>query len=579
MRDYQPDEPIAGTVYRVVKQIGAGGMGTVYEVEDTSIGKHYVLKTLHPQLGTRGDLARRMENEARTLARLSHPHIVEVITAGITRDDLRLPYFVMERLNGQSLRAVVQKKGRLELPHAYHIQLELLDALEYAHNNGVIHRDVKPDNIFLHRGPSGVTTTKLLDFGIVSLLDVASRDTGGRFLGTLRYAAPEQLRGERATPKVDVYAAGLVLYEMVAGHGPFDDEKESRQVAAAHLEKPAPPLSRFVRVPPELEAIVASALAKSPHERPRDAYSFAAALRNARRVFGVEADAEAHVRTESAVMDSGASPAEYVKVSLDNPAGPVVIAPAKAVLAVAERVDPLRTPLPANTLLGMTPPTEVAGLTGATPTATTPESVDRDASTHTLAPQPSGVPAHGTEPFPTTDTTTVPYAIASRERDEEALPADPGAPPALGEGPLVLAREPRQRRGRAAFLVVGASSLVAVLVLASVLSVVRRSSPVPASAVVEGTPAASAILPAAPPAPSAVSVEVTTGPSAAAPVTESSAEGVTAPAVPLSPGPRPADGRDRREKGRAPVASQEAEKPVRVSGATPHAGDRPGPGF
>src|ERR1700686_5265662 len=133
-RDYQPGERVPGTVYEVVRLIGAGGMGTVYDVEDTTIGKRYVLKTLHPQLGEREDLARRMQSEAPVLARLNHPNIVEVITAGVTGDDLRLPYYVMERLNGQSLRVVLEKKGRLELPHAYHIGIDLLDALHHAHD-------------------------------------------------------------------------------------------------------------------------------------------------------------------------------------------------------------------------------------------------------------------------------------------------------------------------------------------------------------------------------------------------------------------------------------------------------------
>ena len=163
-----------------------------------------------------------------TLARLNHPNIVEVITAGVTTDDLRLPYYLMERLSGQSLRVVLEKKGQLELSHAYHIGIDLLDALDHAHDKGVIHRDVKPDNIFLHRTVAGITVTKLLDFGIVSMLNATSGETAGRFLGTLRYASPEQLRGDRATPKTDVYSAALVIYEIVAGRGPFDETRATR---------------------------------------------------------------------------------------------------------------------------------------------------------------------------------------------------------------------------------------------------------------------------------------------------------------------------------------------------------------
>ena len=192
-RDYQAGETIPGTIYQVIRPIGAGGMGTVYDVEDTSIGKRYVLKTLHPELGGREDLARRVNSEARVLARLNHPNIVEVVTAGVTGDDMRLPFYVMERLTGQNLRTVLQKRGRLELPHALHIAIDLLDALDHAHDKGVVHRDVKPDNVFLHKTIAGITITKLLDFGIMSLLDGGSGETAGRFLGTLRYAAPEQL--------------------------------------------------------------------------------------------------------------------------------------------------------------------------------------------------------------------------------------------------------------------------------------------------------------------------------------------------------------------------------------------------
>ena len=147
-RTYAPGIQVPGTVYQIVKILGAGGMGTVYEVEDTSVGKRYVLKTLHPELGDRQDLARRMQNEARTLARLQHPNIVEVVTAGVTNDEMKLPFYVMERLEGQNIRVVIEKMRRLSVPHAVRITIDLLDALDRAHESGVIHRDVKPDNIF-----------------------------------------------------------------------------------------------------------------------------------------------------------------------------------------------------------------------------------------------------------------------------------------------------------------------------------------------------------------------------------------------------------------------------------------------
>jgi serine/threonine-protein kinase len=287
-RDYQPGEHVPGTVYRVIRLIGAGGMGTVYDVEDTTVGKRYVLKTLHPELHKRGDLAERMVKEARQLARVSHPNIVEVVTAGATTDDLKLPFYVMEKLNGQSLHTVLNKKGSLELPHALHIAIDLLDALENAHDKGVIHRDVKPDNIFLHINPNGQTTTKLLDFGIMRVLDEPGV-TAGRFMGTLRYAAPEQLRGETPMPQTDLYAAALVLYEMIAGKGPFDDEGDANKIAAAHLTATPPSLMHWGAVVPEaLERLVRTALSKDPLKRPKDAFTFASQLRNLNRALAAE---------------------------------------------------------------------------------------------------------------------------------------------------------------------------------------------------------------------------------------------------------------------------------------------------
>src|SRR5262245_52425740 len=168
---YEPGQVLAGTVYRIIRHLATGGMGSVYDVEDTTVEKRYVLKTLHPQLIAREDLARRMRDEAKSLAKLQHPNIVDVITAGITTDAIKMPFYVMERLIGQNLRFVLQKQGPLDPVHCFRIASDVADALEHAHENSIVHRDVKPENIFLHRTPNGITTTKLLDFGIVRLLD------------------------------------------------------------------------------------------------------------------------------------------------------------------------------------------------------------------------------------------------------------------------------------------------------------------------------------------------------------------------------------------------------------------------
>jgi serine/threonine-protein kinase len=277
---YEPGEVLPGSVYRVIRHLATGGMGTVYEVEDTTVEKRYVLKTLHPQLVSREDLARRMRDEARSLAKLHHPNIVEVITAGVTSDHMKMPFYVMERLVGQNLRVVLQKKKVLDVATAFRIAIDVLDALEHAHAHAIVHRDVKPENIFLHRSASGMTTTKLLDFGIVRLLDRNASQTKGNFIGTPRYASPEQITGGAIGPPSDIYSLACVLYEMLAGRGAFDDAGDAYAVCAAHAQQPPPPLSRFVRVAPEIDRLVTRALSKDPGSRPRSCSAFANDLRN-----------------------------------------------------------------------------------------------------------------------------------------------------------------------------------------------------------------------------------------------------------------------------------------------------------
>ncbi len=342
---YQPGQVLPGTVYRVVRHLATGGMGSVYDVEDVTVEKRYVLKTLHPNLVSREDLALRMRDEAKSLAKLQHPNIVDVVTAGVTSDALKMPFYVMERLIGQNLRVVLDKTGVLHVPHAYRIAIDVADALEHAHENNIVHRDVKPENIFLHRNANGTTTTKLLDFGIVRLLDRKASHTHGKFIGTLRYASPEQITGRKVGPATDIYSLAVVLFEMLAGRGPFDDAGDAYAVGAAHANVPAPPLSRFVRVSPEVEHLVASALAKDPQERPRDCFAFASELRRILR------DEEAAPRSATAVnLMSAASPPTQARPadlrSLATMGGPTVqgMIPPSVVLAGPSVVaDPATT--------------------------------------------------------------------------------------------------------------------------------------------------------------------------------------------------------------------------------------------
>lgn len=308
LSEYPSGALIPGTKYKVIRKLGAGGMGIVYEVEDTTIDKRYVLKTLHAQFSARADLAARMDKEAKALARLEHKNIVQVITADVTADALKLRYFVMEKLSGHSLRTVLDNKGSLEVGAACRLMIDVLNALYHAHENRIIHRDVKPDNIFLHRDREGVTVPKLLDFGVMTSSDSRTM-TGHRFIGTLRYAAPEQLVGDKVSAQTDLYAAGLVLYEAIAGRGPFDEAGDSMAVASAHLNKVPPNISQFKPVPPALEQLIMSSLAKDANRRPKDAFSFAADLNRFLRELRTRQPAHAsELATVEAILPMTAPP-------------------------------------------------------------------------------------------------------------------------------------------------------------------------------------------------------------------------------------------------------------------------------
>ncbi len=221
---------VCGKRYRVLRVLAIGGMGDVYDVEDMSLGRHFVLKTLHHELACEGDLRRQMRREARVLGRIDHVNVVRVFTAGVTDEDL--PFFLMEKLVGASLRDVLRSGAKIPMRGAVRTVIDLLLALDHVHEMGIVHCDLKPENIFLH-GERGSVVPKLLDFGVVRLLaqGEANRCRGG----TLRYSSPEQIRGEAVGPRSDVYAMALVLYEMLAGRSPFRDIERAAELAEAQL--------------------------------------------------------------------------------------------------------------------------------------------------------------------------------------------------------------------------------------------------------------------------------------------------------------------------------------------------------
>jgi serine/threonine-protein kinase len=273
--DFRPGDVLPGTKYRIVKQIGAGGMGVVYQVVKPPeiMG---VLKLMSSDLTEHEEFRTRFLDEVRVLAQLDHPNIVKVFDYDKLPDGT--PFYVMELLHGRTVRDVLATMGTLPPRVAFEVTRQLCEALHAAHTHDipVVHRDIKPENIFLHAPKHGEPVVKLIDFGVVAMAD---RAHDGAFVGTWKYAAPEQIRGERATAATDLYAVGLVLYEMLCGIGPFEQLDSGSLVSQAHLKEIPPPVSKFAPwVPPSVVQLIASSLAKEPRQRPRDAYAFAERL-------------------------------------------------------------------------------------------------------------------------------------------------------------------------------------------------------------------------------------------------------------------------------------------------------------
>jgi serine/threonine-protein kinase len=256
--------------YRITAKLGEGGMGAVYRAEHPIIGRKVALKVVHPQFARNAEVVARFINEATAISRIGHEHIVEVTDLGRTpAGDL---YFVMEYLEGRSLAELVAREAPLPPARALAIAAQIADALAASHAHGVIHRDLKPDNIFLvARGPDP-DFVKVLDFGLAKLMNADGPATwesrAGIVMGTPYYMSPEQCRGESVIDhRADVYALGVVLFEMLTGKQPFTGEG-CGEVLLKQVSM-RPPLARSLvpELPAALEAVLQRALAKRPDER------------------------------------------------------------------------------------------------------------------------------------------------------------------------------------------------------------------------------------------------------------------------------------------------------------------------
>ncbi|MGW1894790.1 Stk1 family PASTA domain-containing Ser/Thr kinase [Streptomyces sp. NPDC002004] len=271
-------DPLVGQVldgrYRIDARIAAGGMATVYRAVDTRLDRVLALKVMHPTLAADASFVDRFIREAKSVARLSHPNVVGVYDQGT---DGAYVYLAMEYVAGCTLRDVLRERGALRPRAALDILEPVLAALGAAHRAGFVHRDMKPENVLI--GDDG--RVKVADFGLVRAVDTVTNTTGA-VLGTVSYLAPEQIEHGTADPRVDVYACGVVLYEMLTGGRPHSGDSPA-QVLYQHLHADVPPPSALVPgLPVELDELVASATARTPEMRPHDAVALLARVREAR---------------------------------------------------------------------------------------------------------------------------------------------------------------------------------------------------------------------------------------------------------------------------------------------------------
>ena len=280
--------------YRVRDRIGSGGMADVYEAEDVHLGRDVALKLLHRRFSRDDQFVERFRREASAAARLQHPHVVGVFDRG---EHDGTYYIAMERLEGRTLKDLIVEEAPLDQERVVGLGLQIVDAAGFAHENGVIHRDLKPHNVIVRADDE----LKVTDFGIARAGASEMTETGS-IMGTAQYLSPEQAEGHAVTAASDVYSIGIVLYEMLAGRVPFEADS-AVSIALKHLTEAPPPLSMFrPDVHPALEAVIARALVKDPAERYPTAGDLAADLAAARERIAAGQDGRGTVLPAGAVV-------------------------------------------------------------------------------------------------------------------------------------------------------------------------------------------------------------------------------------------------------------------------------------
>jgi eukaryotic-like serine/threonine-protein kinase len=265
--------------YEIIDRLGSGGMSNVYRATDRILERTVAVKVLAEHLSDDERFVARFRREALAVAKLIHPNIVQVYDTGV---DEGRHYIVMEYVEGRSGAQILQKQGPLDAEATAEIGIQACAGLDYAHRRGIIHRDVKPGNLMIVGGPVGggaQLTVKLTDFGIARAIEQTRITQVGSVVGTAAYLAPEQVRGEEATPATDVYALGVVLYQFLTGRLPYEGSSLAELAVRQQNEKPLPPSTYNDEVPETLGAAVLRALEGDPSRRYASADELADGLR------------------------------------------------------------------------------------------------------------------------------------------------------------------------------------------------------------------------------------------------------------------------------------------------------------
>jgi serine/threonine-protein kinase len=275
--------------YRVKSRVARGGMATVYTAVDERLERTVAVKIIHPTQADDPRFLSRFIDEAKMIARLTHPNVVAVYDQGTQQG---LPYLVMEYVRGRTLRDVLADRRRLQPVEALAILEQVLAAVAAAHRAGLVHRDIKPENVLVAEAPGGSANSivdgvvKVADFGLARAVE-RSADDGGHLLATAAYVAPELVTEGHADPRTDVYSAGIVLFEMLTGRVPYDGARPV-DVAWQHVQHDVPAPSKFTAgLPPVLDDLVARATRREPGGRPTDAGAFLAEVQAARDDVGI----------------------------------------------------------------------------------------------------------------------------------------------------------------------------------------------------------------------------------------------------------------------------------------------------